>query len=201
MRPMLLVAVLAACGAPSSPKGRDDTTPAGTTTTGVAAGSPTDSATTPSNASPYALEVGGGSVFHEPLAPGATVTIHHGPQGGWHVVVSGRVEGLGPIVAVDLWADRTDSGARVATNDLTTFLQLADHDPAAGTGWFAGEYNLVDAVDLAGVCPLDGVALALCAHAYDYAAPERYAEGCVEVVAALDPDDVAPCAALGTQPP
>lgn len=187
-------------GCPGSDPGKGDSGN-GTTATGTGSGSGTGGGTGAATGTGsgtgggtgFPIEVGNGATSHSPAGAGAPVEMVHGPQQGWHIEVSGEVQGLGAVVGVVVEARRVDDGTLVASNENATFLQLADYDAASATGWFAGERALVG-TDPDAICPLAGVELDLCARAEDLAAPGTFAEGCARVVAALDPIDVAPCA-------
>jgi len=48
------------------------------------------------------VDVGGGVTGYEPLEDGDGVPLNFGPQGGYHIDVSSRMDGLCPIVRIDV---------------------------------------------------------------------------------------------------
>lgn len=48
------------------------------------------------------LEVGRSPTGYEPLADGAPVELVFGPQGGYHIDVSAQMDGLCPVVSIDV---------------------------------------------------------------------------------------------------
>ena len=180
MRPILpVLCVCVACGPPDPDRRqRPAPEPAG----------PTFSAT----GVPPLLGVGDGDLVHDPCAPGDDTALVFGGQGGFHLEVSGEVTGVDSIIGVWVEATRLDTGEVFASNgEVPSYLLLGGYDGT--TGWFAGERAFLHDNALVEVCPLDGLAIELCARAFDLNDPYVEAFGCVELVARMTPEDAPMC--------
>ena len=191
------------CGGGPGDSGMGSTTGATSgQTTGSVTGSTTTSGlttgTTTGTVPPTEwIVVGNGDDEHLPLSNGDYVTIVHGPQGGWHIDVSGEVYGTGVVVGLLVSATRTEDDVVVASNSTATFIQLAGWEPVGQVGIFVGERAFLDVyIPFEEVCALHGAELELCAEAEDLANPGTWASGCVTVIADPDPVDVEGCATL-----
>lgn len=139
----LLVLGLVACGG-DRPRGKGD---------GTAGGCP-----------PSELAPGTGLAPVEPLADGATFTLVHGPQGGWHVDTGGLV--TFPTREVTIAPRVTTQGRQLAGDQALFYTILADYDEASCAGNFYEARAYVDdeleALDTATdvlfdyICPLAG---------------------------------------------
>jgi hypothetical protein len=145
------------------------------------------------------VEPGTGNEAYEPLAEGDTVTIVHGPQGGWHIETAGFVEhsereiSIFPVI-------RTDTGQQITTNSQPEFKALVGYDEAVCQGTFFNTRAFVD--DAAGpgtaqenICLLGGRTLELSLTVADIVSG-RETTASVNVLAELDPIDVPVCAGL-----
>ena len=182
MRAAWLALVLCACGPPDRQRERNERGPDDPSTTFSQTGiAPT-------------LAVGDGATQHEPCLPGDETTLWFGGQGGFHLDVSADVQGLGQMVGVWVEARRLDTGEPIASNGVDpSYLLLGDYSGVEDTGWFAGQRAFIFNNALVEVCPLDGLALELCATAFDLNDAGSPVTDCVELVARLHPDDLPMC--------
>lgn len=119
------------------------------------------------------------------LAPGQVVPLVFGGQGGFHVDVSGRVRGLGALVALELSVDVDD--LRIASQgDLPTYLRLVEV-PGTDEALFEAERAFILDNSLVSVCGWRGRTATVCAHAASLEDPSLDAGGCVDVVLQMDP--------------
>ena len=138
------------------------------------------------------LEVGDGASLHHPCQPGDETRLVFGGQGGFHFEVSGDVSGLGQMVGVWVEARRLDTGEVVASNgEEPSYMVLGDYD--GESGWFAGERALIFNNALVEVCPLEGLAIELCADVMPLDQSQPPIRDCVELMARLHPDDLPMC--------
>jgi hypothetical protein len=95
-------------------------------------------------ASPASVEVGGGAMAFEPAADGDAVTMVHGPQGGWHVLASVRLDDVDPIVSLHYTIAVQPEGTVVSDNAYR--VQSLEDTPCGG--YYPGMYGylLVDAL-------------------------------------------------------
>jgi len=93
---------------------------------------------------PATVEVGGGAMDFEPASDGDPVTMVHGPQGGWHVLASVRLDAVDPIVSLHYTIAVQPDGAVVSDN--TYRVQILQDTPCGG--YYPGMYGylLVDAL-------------------------------------------------------
>ena len=164
MRPsaLLLSLLLAGCVEPDRRPRRDTDEPA--TPTGLV-----EDTAIPAPV-PLSVEVGTGDQDHHPLVPGGEVELVFGGQGGFHVDVSGVVQGLGEVVVVWVWVTRTDTGQTIARGSpLGTAMRLGAYDPVTETGVFVGERAYLANNSLTWVCGLEGVDLEIKASVEDLA--------------------------------
>jgi hypothetical protein len=136
-------------------------------------------------------EVGGGERAFEPLDEGDPLVMVHGPQGGWHVLASLRVQNMLDIVDIAYAIDVLPDGPRIS--DQTYRVQLVDEGGCSGV--YPGMYGYLEVDALADgeadTPPevLVGRTLRLSLQAAD--AEGRIASDTLEGVAAPDPIDVA----------
>lgn len=142
------------------------------------------------SADPATLEVGAGSLAFESAADEAALTMVHGPQGGWHVLASARVTGMGPIVSLHY---TIDAGSQ-RVSDNTYRVQLVNAMECGGD--YPGMYGYLDVRALVegdrDTPPelLAGQELLITIEATD---PEGHAAGgTLTGMAALDPIDEPP---------
>jgi hypothetical protein len=143
-----------------------------------------------------AVDPGMGDLAYEPLADGDTITIVHGPQGGWHVETAGFVERSQREITI-LPTLRTETGQQITTNSQPEFKALVGYDEAVCQGTFYNVRAFVD--DTAGpstaqenICLLEGRTLELSLTVGDIVS-DRETTTTVNVVAALDPIDIPVC--------
>ncbi len=149
-----------------------------------------------------AVEIGDGTTTHVPAVPDSPATMVHGPQGGWHVLTSVGLDGLGPLVGLHLTidADLPAHEAPVRVSDNTYRVLLTADRPCGGS--YAGMYAYLDVGELADgerdTPPelLEGVPLLVTVVARDD--DGRTATGALRRRAALDPRDAGGSAAPGT---
>jgi hypothetical protein len=148
-------------------------------------------------AAPLATVIGTGATAYEALADGASVTMVHGPQGGWHVetaaVVSASAQEVSvmPRITVPSLGD-----LQIAGEQQPQYLALADYDASVCEGRFWGVRAFIDEPDPAPdgvsrqefICSLEGVELEFSVTVTDLAAGVT-AESTVTVIAQLDPSD------------
>ncbi|MFT4626879.1 MAG: hypothetical protein ACI8PZ_005560 [Myxococcota bacterium] len=125
-----------------------------------------------------------------PLADGDTVTMVHGPQGGWHVGLSAVIRGSKALTLQPM-VTRVDTGEALAGAENAFGVFLWDWDEETCIGGMQGMIAYLDdpgAVDQAYICGLVGLELDVRLSATD---PETGAadEVGVRVIAALDPLD------------
>lgn len=142
------------------------------------------------------VEVGTGERSFEPLAEGAEVVMVHGPQGGWHMLGSARLTGLGEVVRIHYTITDLDSGVVVSDNNYRVALLMEDDGVR---GYYPGMYGYLDVAALESG-ELDTPPELLAGHrvrmrmevegeAVDGEEPAT-ASGEIEVTAAPDPKDV-----------
>lgn len=91
-----------------------------------------------------AVQLGNGADAHLPLADGDEVIVVHGPQGGWHVEVSGLVTGTGATVGVLPALTRLSDGLKLAGYQQGAALALVPAETGACGGTFWGVRAYVD---------------------------------------------------------
>ena len=69
-----------------------------------------------------ALTIGSGEYEWVDLTDQGPVTMVHGPQGGWHMLGSARIDNTEPIVRIRFSISVKDSGAVIADNTYTCLL-------------------------------------------------------------------------------
>ena len=149
-----------------------------------------------------AVEIGEGATTHASAVPDSPATMVHGPQGGWHVLTSVGLDGLGPLAGLHLTidADLPAHEAPVRVSDNTYRVLLTADRPCGGS--YAGMYAYLDVGELADgerdTPPelLEGVPLYVTVVAQDDNG--RTATGALRRRAALDPRDAGGSAAPGT---
>ena len=136
------------------------------------------------------VEIGTGDVMFEALSSGDTVTMIHGPQGGWHMLGSVRTTGLQQIVRVGYLIVDQESGVVVSDNSYHVATVI---DGECG-GYFPGMYGYLSVVDLStGALDtppelLEGHQLLMTMNVSD--SDGREASASVLVIAALDSADL-----------
>ncbi len=90
-------------------------------------------------ASSPVLEIGTGAQEYEALRAGDSVTMVHGPQGGWHMLGSVRLHNMDQIVEIHFTITDVDSGVVVSDNSYRVALVM-DEECA---GYFPGMYGYV----------------------------------------------------------
>jgi hypothetical protein len=134
------------------------------------------------------LEVGGGDAAFEAMTDGVSMTMVHGPQGGWHVAASIRLGNLSPIVALHYTID----AGSVRVSDNRYRVQVLPEGTCGG--WYPSMYGYLNVENLvngeADTPPelLGGSELLLTVEAMD--TEGRTATGTLRATAALDPIDV-----------
>ncbi len=131
----------------------------------------------------------GGGCELDVTVDGGSATLVHGPQGGWHVVVSGRVAGSSGEVSV-LPTVRVASTGQALTGEQRPANQSLVGDRFEGVLAFVTALPTLD--PRAAICDLDGAPLELEVEIEDLGT------GCTAVAttsatAALDPVDVPVC--------
>lgn len=149
-----------------------------------------------------ALDVGTGQEGYVPLEDGDTVTMVHGPQGGWHVESAGLVANSATDVTI-LPRIRSESlGIDITGTQQTEFVGLVDYDDGSCAGVFYGIRAFVETdrpsgpSGLAFVCGLEGETVTLSIAVGDLGdegEPVRETTNEVDVILALDPKDVPDC--------
>ncbi len=87
-----------------------------------------------------ALEIGTGAATFETLTEDDGVVMVHGPQGGWHMLASGRANNTADIVTFHVTITTESGGVTVADNSYT--VQLAREDDCLG--YYPGMYAYLD---------------------------------------------------------
>lgn len=86
---------------------------------------------------PASLRLGTGDLALEPLSPGASVDLVHGPQGGWHLLVSVGATGTADAVHLGLQLTELASTQRVADSAYDLLLAREDACEGLAIGLFA----------------------------------------------------------------
>ena len=164
-------------------------------TTSTTTATSTSTTTTPNAPS---VVVGNGETVHTALSDGDHVTMFHGPQGGWHIEVSGFVSNTGSAVAVAPTVTHPASGTLLSGIQPEGFILLAGWTIASQDGDFVGTKALLDDVadwaTMRRFCEYENEELELCVHIEDLADRSIQADDCVMVIADLHVDDVETCA-------
>lgn len=152
----------------------------------------------PCLASPTVLRVGSGETELVPVAPGATVEMVNGPQGGWHVNVSVEVDNTPQLVVLEVTVTDNDSGTVVTDGDPQRF-PVALVPPVFGTwacdGAYPGLQAVLDFTKLGAVAHDPDRWQVLCGHditvdvAVRTTLDELLAEGSFTAVLQPDPDN------------
>ena len=93
-------------------------------------------------AAPTAV-IGTGEYAWEPLEPGTEITMVHGPQGGWHILGSVRIDGMYENVEIRYTITDVPSGQVVSDNDY--FVQQVPLDGCEGE--VIGRYGYLNDYD------------------------------------------------------
>jgi hypothetical protein len=133
------------------------------------------------------------------LVEGDSVTIVHGPKGGWHIEVGGLVEHSETEIAIRPTITVPDLGdLQISGTQQPSYYALVGYDAAVCQGTFYNVRAFVDAESDVGadpqafVCSLAGRSLVMSVVVEDIVSG-RSAAGEVAVVAELDPADVPIC--------
>lgn len=148
------------------------------------------------------LFVGTGERVFEPLEVNEEVVMVHGPQGGWHMLGSIRLTNINPIVEIDFTITDIESGMIVSSNYYRVGLLMEDDC----SGYYPGMYGYMNVQDLTiddmNTPPelLGGHELRMEMRSNDCTASQneqglcvredRWAQGSIQVTAALDPIDI-----------
>lgn len=108
-------------------------------------GKPSDTADQPAAAaactdSPPGLTIGTGEYEWEDLSEGDEVTMVHGPQGGWHMLGSARIDNTDSVVRIrfNIWLK--ESGLVISENNYTVQM-IRDQDCS---GYYPGMYGYIN---------------------------------------------------------
>ncbi len=96
------------------------------------------------DASPATVEVGGGATGFESVEDGLALRMVHGPQGGWHVLASARLDHIDPIVSIHYTIEVEPDG--VIVSDNTYRVQIVQ-DTSCG-GYYPGMYGYLNVAAL-----------------------------------------------------
>lgn len=147
------------------------------------------------NDGPVGVEIGTGTTSFRPLADGDDVTMVFGPQGGWHIDVAARIDGIGPDVAIRPSASRIADALPLAGDQASSFVALTDYEAGACQGDAIGIRAFLDDAtpdepyaDF--ICSLDGASLSLVVEVSDFGS--RTATDEIEVIARPDPNQGCP---------
>lgn len=144
------------------------------------------------------LAVGTGATAYEALADGDSVTMVHGPQGGWHVETAGLVANSEAEISI-LPALRSDSlGIEITGALQADYKALVGYDDTACSGTFYNTRAFIETdrdtgpAGLDFVCGLAGETVTFSVVVEDIVSL-RQATAEVQVVLELDPADVPEC--------
>ena len=100
------------------------------------------------------LELGTGVREFEPLTAGDPVVMVHGPQGGWHVDLTGALTNTGQEVGLFPSLTLLRNDGVPLTNEASDFVALSNYDNEACTGEFVGRQLRfsVDGLSITQVC-------------------------------------------------
>ena len=145
------------------------------------------------------LSLGTGVLEYSPVSENDDITIVHGPQGGWHIDVAGRLSNTGQEVSIAPTVTLLETGDQLAGDQNPSLQAIVDYDADACTGDFFGLRAFIDDFspqdDLpyqAFVCSLGGKQLALSVRVTDFATNRTVVEE-VTLVAAHDAVDQENC--------
>jgi hypothetical protein len=178
--------LLGSIGAGCSGKGPDDGADSGGTD-GCASGDIT-------------VDAGTGTDTYQPLIDGDTVTLVHGPQGGWHVETGGLVDRSESEVSIMPQVTVPDLGdLRIAGDQEPTYIALVGYDDTKCQGTFSDVNAFIDTEagttgldDQAFICSLVGKTLMVTVTVSDILSGRTGADT-VSVIAQPDPVDVDVC--------
>lgn len=114
---------------------------------GCSAGKDSDPSETedPCFADAPSILIGDGAATFTPLADGASLTMTHGPQGGWHMLASVLVAHTEPIVTLHYTIDVEATNTRISDNQYRVLLK--DEGDCKGSYW--NMYGYLDVSALA----------------------------------------------------
>lgn len=146
-----------------------------------------------------AVELGEGEFAFAPRSDGDAVTMVHGPQGGWHIDIAGRVSGsTGTVSLVPsvLESNQQVSLAGIGQENEPPF-ELVGWTARSCTGTFFRLRAIIDDVDPGGpyqrfICTLNDNPLTVSVEATDTGSGETVSAS-FNAIAKLDPDDVPIC--------
>ena len=86
------------------------------------------------------VHIGSGEQTFEYLEPEAPVTMVHGPQGGWHILGSLRIEHIQDVVEIAFQIFDVDSGIMISDNVYRVGLIMED----TCSGFYPGMYGYLN---------------------------------------------------------
>ena len=95
---------------------------------------------------PPVVFIGTGEQVFEEMIEEQGVIMVHGPQGGWHMLGSIRIENTSPIVEIDFEIEDLHSGVIVSSNHYRVGLLMEDDC----SGYYPGMYGYLNVQDLIG---------------------------------------------------
>ena len=145
------------------------------------------------------LDPGTGIEAFEALLDGDDMVMVHGPQGGWHIDVAGRVSNTEQLIGIQVSFTDSATGNLVGGDQQETRTALVGWDETSCSGDFYGTRIFVD--DLSDnviqddICGLDGAELDMVMTVTALEAkPPASVTVTLPVRAVLDPADVPICA-------
>jgi len=146
-----------------------------------------------------AVDPGTGSDSYVGIQDGDDIVMVHGPQGGWHIDVGGRVNHTEELVSIEATFTNLADGTLIAGDQVESRVALVNWDDTGCSGDFYGQRIFVDDINSNvgqdDICALDGAELEMTLTVTAIEAdPPAVAETTLKVFAALDPADVPECA-------
>jgi len=146
-----------------------------------------------------AVDPGTGIDSYVGIQEGDDMVMVHGPQGGWHIDVGGRVNHTEELVSIEATFTNLADGTLIAGDQVESRVALVNWDDAGCSGDFYGQRIFVDDINSnvgqGDICALDGAELEMTLTVTAIEAdPPAVAEITLNVFAALDPADVPECA-------
>lgn len=145
----------------------------------------------------FVVEPGTGTDAFDPLEDGDTIEIVHGPQGGWHIEVGGRVFGTSSILLVTATTTVVSTEVQITGEQVPIVSQPDDWDPETCAATFFNHPAFVDdhtPTDQDFICSLAGEELDFTIEVTD-TATDAVQTVSVRLVAVLDEDDLPACGA------
>lgn len=94
------------------------------------------------------VEIGAGERSFEPLQPGDSQQMVHGPQGGWHMLGSVRVTGFQPVIEVHYTITALEQDDALVSDNNYRVKALQDPE-VEGRYFYPGMYGYLDVSTLA----------------------------------------------------